>query len=138
MPADQTKTKNIPHGLLANKRILSLIFILKVFITYILTNTICRSIQQDSTISTQPLQANIIFTNLRSDDENLSTFRHFSPPTVIVCSQTWKISFLSTYLVWAFFDYMVQPKHLTWTLHSLLVLQIAEILRLTNIVCGSF
>ena len=40
----------------------------KVFITCLLLNTICRSIQQDITTSTQPLPANIIFNTLNSDD----------------------------------------------------------------------
>ena len=40
-----------------------------VFILCILSNTICRSIQQGITTSTQPLPANIIFNTLNSDDE---------------------------------------------------------------------
>ena len=48
-----------------------------VFILCLLTNAICRSIQQDITTSTQPLPANIIFNTLSSDDEkslNIQTF----------------------------------------------------------------
>ena len=48
-----------------------------VFILCLLTNAICRSIQQDITTSTQPLPANIIFNTLSSDDEKSLNIRTF-------------------------------------------------------------